>query len=66
MKSPLRGQLFGYANPTPRLRILGEIYLFSCAHAISNGDRNHPMSALRGELAPELARNPYLAKRSEH
>jgi eukaryotic-like serine/threonine-protein kinase len=65
MKSPLRGQLFGYANPTPRLRPLGEIYLFSCAHAISNGDRNHPVSALRAELAAELARNPYLAKRSE-
>jgi len=25
----------------------------------------HPMSALRAELAAELARNPYLAKRSE-
>lgn len=23
----------------------------SCAHAISNGDRNHPMSTLRAELA---------------
>jgi len=45
------GKFFGYANPTPRLRLLGEIYLFSCAHAISNGDRNHPMSALRAELA---------------
>ena len=39
-------------------------YLFSFAHAISYGDRNHPMSALRAELAAELARNLYLAKPS--